>query len=42
MGAEPKFRPECECGARAPRWTTAWTAEKWMRRHAEEHQGETA
>jgi hypothetical protein len=30
---EPKFRATCECGWRAPRWTSAFTQEKWMNRH---------
>ncbi len=30
---EPKFRAVCECGAKQPRATTAWTVNQWMREH---------
>jgi hypothetical protein len=33
----PKFRAECECGEKQPRWSTAFTAEKWMRQHLRSH-----
>lgn len=36
----PKFRPACECGAQAPRWTTSWTAEKWIRQHELTHEAQ--
>lgn len=35
-GSLPKFRAECECGAKQPRLATAYTVEKWMRRHMQQ------
>lgn len=33
----PKMRAECECGAKQPRFTSAFTAEKWMCQHLHTH-----
>lgn len=33
----PKFRVTCECGEKQPRWTTAYTADKWMNDHLRSH-----
>lgn len=33
LRTNPKFRAECECGAKQPRLTTAYTAGQWMYKH---------
>jgi uncharacterized protein (DUF433 family) len=37
MKAAAKFRPVCECGQRAPRYSTVMTADRWMQQHEAEH-----
>lgn len=33
----PKMRATCECGEQQPRWTSAFTAQKWMHQHLRTH-----
>lgn len=42
MKAAAKFRAVCECGAEQARATTFFTAERWMRKHEQEHREEQA
>lgn len=37
LAREPRFRAVCECGVTQPRHTTAWTVDKWMKKHLKTH-----
>lgn len=37
LAKEPKFRVTCECGTQQPRATTAFSANRWMKKHLHTH-----
>lgn len=37
LARQPRFRAQCECGAKQPRLATASTAERWMKAHLRTH-----